>query len=67
MRNVMSGLACPSRRLMVTMSTPESISCEACVWRSAWNVTSGMPMALAKSPHAELIELGERGSPSKPS
>src|SRR5215831_825697 len=48
----MSAFACPSRLLMVTMSTPASINWLACVRRSAWNVTSGIPASSAKSDHA---------------
>src|ERR1700730_15034210 len=50
MRKVMSGLACPKRLLMVTISTPSSMSCEAWVCRSAWNVTSGISILSESRP-----------------
>ena len=46
------GLAWPRRLLMVTISTPASISWLAWVCRKAWNVTSGIPMLAAKLPQA---------------
>src|SRR6516225_501650 len=66
MRSVVSGLAWPSRLLMVTMSTCASISCEAWVWRNAWKVTAGWPMLSAKCAHAADTALGDSGPPSAP-
>jgi hypothetical protein len=61
MRKVMSGLAWPRRLLIVTISTPASINCEAWVCRANQFERKGLHVSGAGSPTVNNLNIAVDG------